>query len=146
MSKVAFVHLGSFWWHTADDQRTRSVSAPSPASSCTFLWCYVPAKLGDLPVTAHEPCCAWAPCLSLKCNSPLHQLPVVYYSSSFWSKTHRSNANLYHTLLFHLSLSPVCEIFKARILSPITYILELPDVRKVCKRLTWWSSVKESAG
>ena len=142
MSEVAYVHLWPFWWHTADDQRTGSVSAHSPASSCTFLSCYVPAELGDLPVTAHVHCCAYTIPL------PKMQLfpPPTSYGLLLLQLLIR-NSPLQHQPLSHpiVSLAPFFSLwdFKARILSPITYILEHPDVRKLCKGLTCG---KESAG
>ena len=142
MSQVAFVPLWPFWWHTADDQRTGSVSAHRPASSCTFLWCYVPAELGDLPVTAHVHCCAYTiPLPEMQLFPPptsrgLLLLQVLIQNSPF------QHQPLSHPIV---SLAPFSSLwdFKARILSPITYILERPDARKVCKGLTCG---KESAG
>ena len=142
MSQVAFVPLWPFWWHTADDQRTGSVSAHRPASSCTFLWCYVPAELGDLPVTAHVHCCAYTiPLPEMQLFPPptsrgLLLLQVLIQNSPF------QHQPLSHPIV---SLAPFSSLwdFKARILSPITYILGRPDVRKVCKGPTCG---KESAG
>ena len=139
------LHLWPFWRHTADDQRTGSVSAHSPASSCTFLRYCVPAELGDLPITAHMHCCAYTiPLPKMQLFPPPTSCGFLLLQLLIW------NLPLQRQALSHpiISLAPFSSLgdFKARILSPITYILELSDVRKVCKGLTWWSSGKESAG